>query len=84
MLRHLQALMERLKLAAQRVAPGGSTNEALLLASTFGLYALPLDRFPFVEALFPRPGPSIEASFDSGDSCSSGCGGGGGCGGCGS
>jgi uncharacterized protein (TIGR04222 family) len=82
----LHTLLERLKKRAEKLAPGGATNEAILVAAMFGLYALPAAAFPFVEETYPRPksSDSGSSSSDSGSSSdSSGCGGGGGCGGCG-
>lgn len=82
----LKKLLERLKARAEKLAPGGATNEAILVAAMFGLYALPAAAFPFIEETYPRPKPSDSGSgsSDSGSSSdSSGCGGGGGCGGCG-
>src|SRR5205085_9338939 len=86
MLSNLGSLMKRMKDGSDRMRAGGATNEALILAATFGLYALPTDAFPMVEMMFPKPKPSSgsDSGGDSGSSCSSGCGGGGGCGGCGS
>jgi len=92
MLEHARTLMKRLKDNSDRIKPGGETNEALLLASVFGIYALSSTLFPVVEEMFPRPksSGSSDGSSDSGSSCSSSscssssCGGGGGCGGCGS
>jgi uncharacterized protein (TIGR04222 family) len=84
MLASLQTLMARLKYDSGRVKPGGATNEALLLVSAYGLYALGNEQFAFVEQMFPRPKSGDSSSGGSGDSsCSSSCGGGGGCGGCG-
>jgi uncharacterized protein (TIGR04222 family) len=82
----LQTLMQRLKDRGSRLVPGGATNEAVLLAAVFGIYALPAEAFPFVEQTYPKPKPSSDSSGSSdggGSSDSSGCGGGGGCGGCG-
>jgi uncharacterized protein (TIGR04222 family) len=91
----LQTLMMRLKARAGGLANGGATNEALLLAAVFGIYALPATAFPFVEQMYPRPWWSRSGSDGRGSSsCGSGCGGGGGggggcggggggCGGCG-
>jgi uncharacterized protein (TIGR04222 family) len=82
----VQALTGRLKSRAPTLKSGGGTNEALLLASAFGLAALPTTMFAFMEELFPRPKPTSNdggGDGDGGSSCSSGCGGGGGCGGCG-
>lgn len=87
MLSNVRTLMTRMKDGAERMRSGGATNEALMLAAAFGLYALPADAFPMVEQMFPKPKPSSSDSSGSdggGSSCSSGCGGGGGCGGCGS
>ncbi len=95
-LRSLETLMSRLKARASSLSPGGATNEALLLASVFGLSVLPAASFPFINQLFPQPRPADRSqggsdSWDSTSSCSSSsssgssCGGGGGsgCGGCG-
>lgn len=87
MLDSVRTLMGRLRDNADRIKPGGATNEALLLAATFGIYALPAAVFPIVHDMFPPPkssGSSDSDSSDGGSSCSSSCGGGGGCGGCGS
>jgi hypothetical protein len=46
--------MKRLKDNSERIKPGGETNEALLLASVFGIYALSSTLFPVVEEMFPR------------------------------
>jgi uncharacterized protein (TIGR04222 family) len=80
----LKSLVNRLWQRAETLRPGGATNEALLLASVFGLWALPSQAFPFVEQMFPRPKPdssSGDGGSSSDSSDSSGCGGG--CGGCG-
>ena len=90
----LQALTALLKRGngAQRLRPGGSTNEALLWAAVFGVFALPSTAFGFIHDLYPRPASSTGSGGSDGGSCgsssscssgSSGCGGGGGCGGCG-
>ena len=80
-LSNVAALLSRLKAGVGRIKPGGATNEALLLASVFGLHALPSLAFPVVDIIFPRPKiADIEVVFDSGGS-DGGCGGG--CGGCG-
>ncbi|MBK8321996.1 MAG: TIGR04222 domain-containing membrane protein [Betaproteobacteria bacterium] len=86
MLDDLKVLTMRLLGRAGTLKPGGASNEALLLAATYGIWALPAGAFPFVETLYPRPrsdggGDSGSSGSDSGDSS---CGGGGGCGGCGS
>jgi uncharacterized protein (TIGR04222 family) len=86
-LNSLQTLTERVKRQIDKLRAGGATNEALLLAAVFGIYALPA-AFSFVEQMFPRsrPGRSDGSSCGS-SSCGSSCGGGGscggGCGGCG-
>jgi uncharacterized protein (TIGR04222 family) len=80
----LQTLGVRLKDQIGRLRGGGATNEALLLAAVFGIYALPATAFSFVENLFPKPKrDSSSSSCGSSDGGSGGCGGGGGCGGCG-
>ena len=88
MLSNLKTLLTRLKDGSDRVKPGGATNEALLLVSVFGLYAVAADQFPMIEQMFPKPKSSDSSSGGSdsscSSSCSSSCGGGGGCGGCGS
>jgi uncharacterized protein (TIGR04222 family) len=93
MLESVRTLLKRLKDNSDRIKPGGETNEALLLASAFGVYALSSTLFPVVEEMFPRPksssssdgGSDGDSSSCSSSSCSSSsCGGGGGCGGCGS
>jgi uncharacterized protein (TIGR04222 family) len=83
MLSNLKALTRRLMLRADTLRPGGATNEALLLASVYGLWALPSTAFPMVALLFPRL--SGDGGGDGGGSSSDGGGGGcgGGCGGCG-
>jgi hypothetical protein len=74
----------RLRNRVSLLAADGATNEAVLVAATFGLTALPASRFPFAKQLRK----TIDArSNSSGCGASSGCGGGGcggGCGGCGS
>ncbi len=86
----LETLMGRLKARAPTLESGGATNEALLAAAVFGLAILPIEAFPFLEQMFPRPRPAdtssgSDSSWDSGSSSGgSSCGGGGsGCGGCG-
>jgi uncharacterized protein (TIGR04222 family) len=81
-LRNQQTLLARLKDRVKRLAADGSTNEAVLVAATFGLHALPSKRYPFAKQLRR----SVDApSKASGCGSSTGCGGscGGGCGGCG-
>lgn len=83
----VQGLLGRLKGRADRLAPGGATNEAVLFAAVFGIHALPASAFAFVEQAYPKPkdtgGGSGDGGGGSSDSGSSSCGGGGGCGGCG-
>ncbi|NJD06817.1 MAG: TIGR04222 domain-containing membrane protein, partial [Methylococcaceae bacterium] len=50
----LQVLMSRLKGRAKRLNSGSGTNEAVLFASVFGVAALPLAGFPFLNRLFPK------------------------------
>jgi uncharacterized protein (TIGR04222 family) len=79
-LRNQQTLLARLKDRIKRLAADGATNEAVLVAATFGLTALPSKQYPFAKQLRR----SIDApSNSSGCGSSSGCGGGGGGGGCG-
>lgn len=82
----LRTLMQRLRGRAGELLSGGATNEALLLASVFGLSVLSGPAFGFIGQLFPQAGKrSGSCGSSCGSSCSSGgCGGGGGCGGCGS
>lgn len=82
----LKVLFKRLNDRAKSLKPGGESNEMAMLIAVFGLAALPVDAFPFVEQLYPRPqgGDSSSGSSDSGSSsCGSSCGGGCGGGGCG-
>lgn len=83
----MTSLMARLKGRSDRLARGGATNEAVLFAAVFGLYALPASAFGFVEEVFPRPRGSSDSGSSGSDggssSSDSSCGGGGGCGGCG-
>ena len=91
-MRTLEGLLGRLKGRADRLTRGGATNEAVLFAAVFGIYALPQDVFAFVEQAYPRPRGSDSGSSSGSDSgvgggsssdSGSSCGGGGGCGGCG-
>jgi hypothetical protein len=82
--------MERLKGRAESLQPGGATKDAVLAASVFGLWVLPIGSFPFLTGLFPmrrpgerRPGSDCGTSYGGASSCGGG-GCGGGCGGCGS
>jgi len=74
---------------AERLRPGGMTNDAVCLAAAFGLAALPSGHFPYVATLFPQAAKtSGDSSYSGGcgGGTSGGCGGGGcggGCGGCG-
>jgi uncharacterized protein (TIGR04222 family) len=43
-----------LKKNAERVRPGGDTNDATILAATFGMAALPAAHFSYVTTLFPK------------------------------
>jgi uncharacterized protein (TIGR04222 family) len=82
----LRALTRRLKERTARIKAGGATSDALLLASVFGIEALPTEKFGFVGQLFQAQATDwrFEADFEfCGSSCGSSCGGGGGCGGCG-
>jgi uncharacterized protein (TIGR04222 family) len=85
MLTDLQSLFARLKNRSEVLRAGGQTNEAALLAAVFGLSALSVSVFPFMERLYPAKSDSSSgcgssSSCSSGSSCSGGCGGGG-CGG---
>ena len=87
LLADLKVLFARLKARANKLASGGQTNEAALVAAVFGIAVLPSLLFPFVDKLYPvkssDSGSSGSGSSDSGSSCGSSCGGGcgGGCGG---
>ena len=84
MLSNLKGLTKRLMQRADTLRPGGATNEALLLASVYGLWVLPSVAFPMVALLFPRPSGDGGGSDGGGSSDGGGGGGcGGGCGGCG-
>ena len=85
MLTDLQSLFARLKTRSSALRAGGQTNEAALLAAVFGLSALSVAEFPFMEKLYPAKSDSgsscgSSSSCSSGSSCGGGCGGGG-CGG---
>lgn len=80
-----QTLFGRLRNRVQRLAADGATDEAVLVAATFGLDALPSDAYPFAKRLRRNIQNNSSNSCSSG--CGSSCGGGGcggGCGGCGS
>lgn len=89
----LQNLFQRLRDRGLLLKAGGETNEAALLAAVFGISALSVASFPYIEKLFPKVSNTIASNGNyscgssCGSSCSSSCGsscGGGGCGGCGS
>jgi uncharacterized protein (TIGR04222 family) len=78
-----QSLFGRLKLRVGRLAAQGATNEAVLVAATFGLDALPKEEYPMAAMLHHQ---SKKGSSSCSSGCGSSCGGGGcggGCGGCG-
>ncbi len=94
LLADLRVLFARLKARANKLAAGGQTNEAALVAAVFGIAVLPNALFPFVNTLYPAKSSNGSNSSDSGSdgsscssgsgsSCGSSCGGGcgGGCGG---
>jgi uncharacterized protein (TIGR04222 family) len=79
-----QALLARLKDRVKRLSAHGATNEAVLVAATFGLAELPGNSFPFAKQLrknINAPSKSDGCGSSCGSSCGGGCGGG--CGGCG-
>ncbi len=87
-LARLKVLFAKLKRNSSRLVPGGESNEAVLTAAVFGLAVLPVDSFPYIERVFPKPtsggdggGGGDSGGTGSGGSDSGGCGGG--CGGCG-
>lgn len=74
MMAGLQALMRRLRDRADRLAPGGATNEAALLAAVFGIHALPVTAFAFAEKVYPKPRAAQGGGGRTSDSsCSSSC-----------
>lgn len=80
----LKVLFANLKHRASDLVPGGQSNDAVLTAAVFGMAALPNERFPYLERVFPRPKSDNDSSGSTGDGGSSDGGGcGGGCGGCG-
>ena len=89
-LSNLRTITGRLQRNATKLRRGGATNDALLLASVFGLGVLPSRAFPFIRDLTPKQ--QLRTRRDDDDSCGSSCGSGGccgggcggGCGGCGS
>jgi uncharacterized protein (TIGR04222 family) len=81
-LNRLQVLFANLKRNSATLLPGGQSNDAVLTAAFFGIAALPSDRFPYLERVFPKPQSSGDGGGgDGGGSGGGGCGGG--CGGCG-
>lgn len=78
-----QSLLARLQDRVKRLAADGATNEAVLVAATFGLTALPNQAYPFAARLRKEVAKQNNSSSDSSSGCGSSCGGGGGCGGCG-
>jgi uncharacterized protein (TIGR04222 family) len=81
-LENLATLFARLKRQAGNLRPGGLTNEAMLLAAVFGIHALPVAAFAFVDEVYPRRQSGSDGGGGDGGG-SSGDGGGSGCGGCG-
>lgn len=81
----LRVLFARLKRRAVDLVPGGQSNDAVLTAALFGMAALPVDSFPYLARVFPKPksGGDSGGGGDSGSSDGGGGGCGGGCGGCG-
>ncbi len=80
----LKTLFAKLKNHTADLVPGGQNNDAVLTAALFGMAALPVDSFPYLTRVFPKPKSSGDSSSSGGDSSSDGGGGcGGGCGGCG-
>lgn len=80
----LRVLFARLKRRAVDLVPGGQSNDAVLTAALFGLAALPVDSFPWLARVFPKPKSNSDGGGgDSGSSDGGGGGCGGGCGGCG-
>jgi uncharacterized protein (TIGR04222 family) len=79
-----RTLFAQLKRQAKRLAAGGATNEAVLIAAAFGLAALPGAAYPFADAVHRQTQASAGgAACGSGGGGSGSGGGGGGCGGCG-
>jgi uncharacterized protein (TIGR04222 family) len=76
-----QTLLARLKHRVGRLSADGATNEAVLVAATFGLVALPGNAYPFAADLRKKMNQSNSSGC--GGCGSGGGGGGGGCGGCG-
>jgi uncharacterized protein (TIGR04222 family) len=85
LLADLRRLFRRLRERAPRLAPGGTSADAALLAAVFGIAALPT-AFASARALYPKAASRSSSGSACGSSCGSSCGGGGnggGCGGCG-
>lgn len=92
-LAHLRRLFYYLLLRTRQIAPGGANQEAVAVASVFGMENLPGATFPFIERLFDKQpydtrysqgyGGDGGGGGDSGGGDSGGGGCGGGCGGCG-
>jgi uncharacterized protein (TIGR04222 family) len=82
-IKDLRRLFGALRQRASSLRPGAMTSDAVLLASVFGLSALPATGFADLLRVYKK---SASSGGGCGTSCGSGCGGGGGggCGGCGS
>jgi uncharacterized protein (TIGR04222 family) len=81
-----RTLFAQLKGRAKRLAAGGATSEAVLIAAAFGLAALPGAAYPFADAVHRQAQNSAgggAAGCGSGGGGGGGGSGGGGCGGCG-
>lgn len=79
-----QTLFARLKDRVGRMSATGATNEAVLVAATFGLAALPRVVYPSAARISKQ---KLRENLACSSACGSSCGGGGcggGCGGCGS
>ena len=80
-LERLKVLFAKLKRNSSDLVPGGESNEAALTAAVFGLAVLPVESFPYIERVFPKPtsggdgGGGDSSSSDSGGGCGGGCGG---------
>jgi uncharacterized protein (TIGR04222 family) len=81
-----RTLFAQLKTQAKRLAAGGATGEAVLIAAAFGLAALPATAYPLADAIHRKTQDSAGGGAAAGDSGGGSSGGGsssGGCGGCG-
>jgi uncharacterized protein (TIGR04222 family) len=80
-----RTLFAQLKGQAKRLAAGGATSEAVLIAAAFGLAALPGAAYPFADTVHRQAQSSAGGGAAGGGSGGDGggSGGGGGCGGCG-